>query len=82
VNIIIYDDLCYGACDLADVKVNKLIDLVIYFAHSPIPIKTDCLVLFIEAHSPADVEAPILDVLNNLNTDINTIGLVTTIYIN
>jgi len=82
VNITIYDDLCYGACDLADVKVNKLIDLVIYFAHSPIPIKTDCLVLFIEAHSPADVEAPILDVLNNLNTDINTIGLVTTIYIN
>lgn len=78
VNIIIDADPCFGACDLADVKVNKHIDLVVHFAHTPLPIKTDCPVLFIEAHSTADVEAPILDALTKLNADVNSIGLVTT----
>jgi len=74
-NIIIYDDPCYGVCDLEDTKVDKLIDLVIHFVHTLIPIKTDCLVLFVEAHSSEDTEAPILDVFNNLNIDVNTIFL-------
>lgn len=78
VNIIIDADPCFGACDLADVKVNKHIDLVVHFAHTPLPIKTDCPVLFIEAHSTADVEAPILDALTKLNSDVKRIGLVTT----
>lgn len=78
VNVIIDADPCFGACDLADVKVNKHIDLVVHFAHTPLPIKTDCPVLFIEAHSSADVEAPILDALDNLDPKVNTVGLVTT----
>ena len=78
VNVIIDADPCFGACDLADVKVNKHIDLVVHFAHTPLPIKTDCPVLFIEAHSSADVEAPILDALDNLDPEVNTVGLVTT----
>ena len=78
VNVIIDADPCFWACDLADVKVNKHIDLVVHFAHTPLPIKTDCPVLFIEAHSSADVEAPILDALDNLDPEVNTVGLVTT----
>lgn len=78
VNVIIDADPCFGACDLADVKVNKHIDLVVHFAHTPLPIKTDCPVLFIEAHSTADVRAPILDALSKLSSDVKSIGLVTT----
>lgn len=78
VNIIIDADPCFGACDLADVKVNKHIDLVVHFAHTPLPIKTDCPVLFIEAYSTADVKAPILDALSKLDDEVKTIGLVTT----
>lgn len=78
VNIMIDADPCFGACDLADVKVNKHIDLVVHFAHTPLPIKTDCPVLFIEAHSTADVKAPILDALSKLDSNVKTIGLVTT----
>ena len=37
VNVIIDADPCFGACDLADVKVNKHIDLVVHFAHTPLP---------------------------------------------
>lgn len=78
VNVMIDADPCFGACDLADVKVNKHIDLVVHFAHTPLPIKTDCPVLFIEAHSTADVEAPIHDALSKLDSDVKSIGLVTT----
>lgn len=78
VNVMIDADPCFGACDLADIKVNRHIDLVVHFAHTPLPIKTDCPVLFIEAHSTADVEAPIEDALSKLDGDVNTIGLVTT----
>lgn len=78
VNIMIDADPCFGACDLADIKVNKHVDLVVHFAHTPLPIKTDCPVLFIEAHSTADVEAPILDALDNLDENVKTVGLVTT----
>ena len=78
VNIIIDADPCFGACDLADVKVNKHIDLVVHFAHTPLPIRTDCPVLFIEAHSTADVERPILDALGRVDSTVKVIGLVTT----
>lgn len=78
VNIMIDADPCFGACDLADIKVNKHIDLVVHFAHTPLPIKTDCPVLFIEAHSNADVEAPISDAISKLDEEVKTIGLVTT----
>lgn len=78
VNIIIDADPCFGACDLADVKVNKHIDLVVHFAHTPLPIKTDCPILFIEAHSTADVKTPILDAISKVDDCVKTIGLVTT----
>ncbi|RAP45749.1 MAG: diphthamide biosynthesis enzyme Dph2 [Methanosphaera sp. rholeuAM6] len=78
VNVIIDADPCFGACDLADVKVNRHIDLVVHFAHTPLPIKTDCPVLFVEAHSSADIEAPILDAISSFDDNVKTVGLITT----
>ncbi len=78
VNILIDADPCFGACDLADNKVNGHIDLVVHFAHTALPIKTDCPVLFIEAHSSADIVAPIEDALSKLDSSVKTVGLVTT----
>ncbi|RAP43996.1 diphthamide biosynthesis enzyme Dph2 [uncultured Methanosphaera sp.] len=78
VNIIIDADPCFGACDLADNKVNGHVDLVVHFAHTALPIKTECPVLYIEAHSSADINAPILDAINKLDDNVKTIGLVTT----
>lgn len=78
VNIIIDADPCFGACDLADNKVNGHVDLVIHFAHTALPIKTDCPVLFIKASSSSDVEAPIYDALEHMDDDVKSIGLITT----
>ncbi|MBO7718580.1 MAG: diphthamide biosynthesis enzyme Dph2 [Methanosphaera sp.] len=78
VNVIIDADACFGACDLADNKVNHHVDLVVHFAHTPLPIKTDCPVLFIEASSSSDVTSPIEDAIGNLDESTNTVGLITT----
>lgn len=78
VNIIIDADPCFGACDLADNKVNHHIDLVVHFAHTPLPIKTDCPVLFIEASSSSDVVSPIEDAMDKLDESTNIVGLITT----
>lgn len=78
INIIIDADPCFGACDLADNKINHHADLVVHFAHTPLPIKTECPVLFIEASSSSDVVAPIKDVIAKLDDDVKTVGLITT----
>ena len=78
VNIIIDADPCFGACDLADNKVNHHIDLVVHFAHTPLPIKTDCPVLFIEASSSSDVVSPIEDAMDKLDESTNIVGIITT----
>lgn len=78
VNVIIDADPCFGACDLADNKVNNHIDLVVHFAHTPLAIRTQCPVLFIEASSSSDVVAPINDALGKLDDDVKVIGLITT----
>jgi 2-(3-amino-3-carboxypropyl)histidine synthase len=78
INIVIDADPCFGACDLADNKVNGHMDLVIHFAHTPLPIKTDIPVLFIEAHSSSDVISPINEALTTLDPGVKTVGLVTT----
>lgn len=78
INIIIDADPCFGACDLADNKINHHADLVVHFAHTPLPIKTECPVLFIEASSSSDVVAPIRDAIAKLDDDVKTVGLITT----
>ncbi|MCD7781383.1 MAG: diphthamide biosynthesis enzyme Dph2 [Methanosphaera sp.] len=78
VNIFLDADACFGACDLADNKLNHHVDLVVHFAHTPLPIKTETPILFIEAHSSADVYAPISEALSGLNPGSDTIGLITT----
>jgi len=63
---------------LADNKVNHHIDLVVHFAHTPLPIKTECPVLFIEASSSSDVVSPIEDAITKLGESVKTVGLITT----
>ncbi|WP_308573799.1 diphthamide biosynthesis enzyme Dph2 [uncultured Methanosphaera sp.] len=80
VNVLIDADACFGACDLADLKVNGHIDLVIHFAHTSLGLKTECPIMFIEASSNAEVKPPILDALEKINPEdnIKTIGVITT----
>ncbi len=78
VNIFIDADACFGACDLADNKLNGHVDLVIHFAHTPLAIRTQTPVLYIEAYSSADIEKPIREALEDLDDTTRDIGLITT----
>lgn len=80
VNIIIDADACFGACDLADLKVNGHIDFVVHFAHTSLGLKTECPVMYVEASSNADIIAPVEDALSRIDSEdnIKTIGVITT----
>jgi 2-(3-amino-3-carboxypropyl)histidine synthase len=54
-NIIISGDPCFGACDVSDSKMKGLVDLIIHYAHTPLPIKYNVPVLFIESYSKVDI---------------------------
>ncbi|MDR0901085.1 MAG: diphthamide biosynthesis enzyme Dph2, partial [Methanobrevibacter sp.] len=60
-NIIISGDPCFGACDLCDNKAKGIADLIIHYAHTPLPIKYDIPTIFIEAYSKVKIN----DTLDN-----------------
>ncbi|MDR0910989.1 MAG: diphthamide biosynthesis enzyme Dph2 [Methanobrevibacter sp.] len=55
VNVIISGDPCFGACDLIDSKMKGIADLIVHYAHTPLPLKTSIPTMFIEAYSNLSV---------------------------
>jgi len=76
-NIIISGDPCYGACDVSDSKMNDIVDLIIHYGHTPLPINYSVPVLFIESYSKVDVEKSLDEALNLLE-NYSKIALATT----
>ncbi len=77
VNVIISGDPCYGACDVSDADMNSLVDLLVHFGHTPLPLEYEVPVLFLEAKFQLDVIPAVSKALNLLK-DYKNIGLVTT----
>ncbi|MDD3984905.1 MAG: diphthamide biosynthesis enzyme Dph2 [Methanobacterium sp.] len=75
--VIISADPCYGACDVADVDMRGLVDVIVHFGHRPLPIDYDVPVIFVDASSNIDVHGCIENAMNFLE-EYNKIGLVTT----
>ncbi|ADP77808.1 diphthamide biosynthesis protein [Methanothermus fervidus DSM 2088] len=70
VNVIISADSCYGACDVADKKYYGIVDLIVHYGHTPLPIKTKVPTIFVEAFSTLDFK----DIKNLLKQAIDYIG--------
>ncbi|BDZ69973.1 diphthamide biosynthesis enzyme Dph2 [Methanobacterium petrolearium] len=47
--VLISGDPCWGACDLSDREMEGLVDLLVHFGHTPLPIEYKVPTLFIEA---------------------------------
>jgi 2-(3-amino-3-carboxypropyl)histidine synthase len=77
VTVIIAGDSCYGACDVSDVQMKGIVDLLIHFGHTPLPINNEIPVLFIGAFSRIKVLETVKKALSFLIKD-KKIGLVTT----
>jgi 2-(3-amino-3-carboxypropyl)histidine synthase len=76
--VLISGDPCYGACDVSDIHMEGLVDLIIHFGHVEFPIDYKVPVLFIEAYSKIDVLNAVEKSLKELK-NYQKIGLVTTI---
>ncbi|MDI6643812.1 MAG: diphthamide biosynthesis enzyme Dph2 [Methanobacteriaceae archaeon] len=75
--VIILGDACYGACDIADQEMMNLVDIIVHFGHTPLPLNYKIPVIFVEAYSRINIEDSIKKSLKNLD-GYNNIGLVTT----
>ncbi|MEA4956558.1 hypothetical protein SDC9_07693 [bioreactor metagenome] len=76
-NIIISGDPCFGACDVSDNKMGDIVDLIIHYAHTPLPINYNVPILFIEAYSSVDIYKS-LDESLDLIKDYSKIAIATT----
>jgi len=63
VNVIISADPCFGACDVSDFKMKGMVDLIIHYGHTALPIKYDIPTLFIESYSKVDVSKSLKEAL-------------------
>lgn len=71
-------DSCYGACDLADEKAEKLgCDAIIHYGHSKMEIPTSISSLFVEARISSDILDAVEEVLPELKG--STWGLLATV---
>ena len=75
--VLISGDPCYGACDLSDVEMEGLVDLLVHFGHTPLPIDYKVPTLFVEAHYQLE-SMQILEGALALLEGKKKIGLVTT----
>lgn len=76
-NVIISGDPCYGACDVSDAAMDNLVDLLVHFGHTPLPLEYEVPVLFLEAKFQLDVKPAMAKALDLLK-DYKRIGLATT----
>ncbi|AXV38725.1 MAG: diphthamide biosynthesis enzyme Dph2 [Methanobacteriaceae archaeon] len=75
--VIISGDACYGACDVVDKDMGGIVDLIVHFGHTPLPLDYKIPVLFVEANSLIKVEDTMKKSLKDLD-GYDKIGLVTT----
>ena len=64
--VIISADPCFGACDTADRKMEGLVDLLIHYGHTALPLDYPVPVIFIEAYSQVEVTESLEQALNLL----------------
>jgi 2-(3-amino-3-carboxypropyl)histidine synthase len=77
VTVFISGDPCFGACDVADVHWKNMVDLLVHFGHTPLPLQYEVPVLFMDTQFKLDPYTAIEEALDMLK-DYKTIGLVTT----
>lgn len=75
--VLISGDPCFGACDVADKKLEDLVDIIVHYGHTPLPLKYKIPTLFIEAYSDIEIKKYLEDALP-LIENYSKVGLVTT----
>ncbi len=77
VMVVISGDPCYGACDLSDTEMDGMVDLLVHFGHTPLPLNYKVPTLFVEAHYQLESMEILKESLDLLEGN-DKIGFVTT----
>jgi 2-(3-amino-3-carboxypropyl)histidine synthase len=77
VDVIISGDPCFGACDLVDRKMDGMVDLIVHYGHTALPLKTIVPTIFVEAYSKINMVSSLLNSLEYLK-NYSKIALATT----
>lgn len=75
--VLISGDPCYGACDVSDKDMEGLVDILVHFGHTPLPLNYKIPVFFVEAHYNLESMKILKEALKLLEGK-KKIGLVTT----
>jgi 2-(3-amino-3-carboxypropyl)histidine synthase len=75
--VLISGDPCFGACDVSDKKMGDMVDLIVHYGHTPLPILYKTPTLFIEAYADVNVKKYLEEALPLLK-DYSKIALATT----
>ena len=75
--VLISGDPCFGACDVSDKKMIGIVDLIIHYGHTPLPINYKIPTMFIEAYADVDVKKYLEEALPQLE-NYSKIALATT----
>lgn len=75
--VLLSGDPCFGACDVSDVDMKDMVDLLVHFGHTALPLEYEVPVLFVEAQFQLEAGPAVKEALNLLE-GYEKIGLVTT----
>ncbi len=79
VEVVIWADPCFGACDIPDAAAKSLdCDLIVHVGHAPMGVKSEVPIAYVECRTPKDF-AKILRKNVALLKNFKTIGILTTV---
>lgn len=75
--VIVSADPCFGACDVSDRKMNGIVDFIVHYGHTPLPLKYSIPTMFIEAKANVKVKDYLEEALEELQ-DYSKVAIATT----
>ena len=75
--VIVSADPCFGACDVSDRKMNGIVDFIVHYGHTPLPLRYSIPTMFIEAKANVKIKDYLEEALEQLK-DYSKIAIATT----
>ena len=64
--VIISGDPCFGACDVSDRKMKGIVDFIVHYGHTPLPLKYSIPTMFLPAKAQINIKKHLENALDYL----------------
>ena len=75
--VIISGDPCFGACDVSDRKMKGIVDFIVHYGHTPLPLKYSIPTMFLPAKAQINIKKHLENALEYLE-DYSKVAVATT----